>query len=197
MSGTCCLRGVSLEPTNTDPAQWCLSLFEEMAPKLVLYGRALGLSHGEGEDVVQDLFVQLLKREEAPQNPVHYCLRAYRNRALNYKKSLWRRISREWESIHWFEENSEDISPMEQEAMKSLRGLPVDQREVLVLKIWHGMTFGAIGEMLELSPNTVAGRYRYGLQKLRRALRTIDEDTLEFDGESGPIMGTPARVKRA
>ena len=83
---------------------------------------------------------------------------------------------------------------MEQEAMKSLRGLPVDQREVLVLKIWHGLTFVTIGEMLELSPNTVAGRYRYGLQKLRRALRTIDEDTLEFDREPSPILGSSARV---
>ena len=165
-----------------------------MAPKLVLYGRALGLSHGEGEDVVQDLFVQLLKREEAPKNPTHYCLRAYRNRALNYKKSLWRRLSREWESVRWFEETTGDVSPMEQEAMRSLRSLPVDQREVLVLKIWHGMTFVAIGEMLDLSPNTVAGRYRYGLQKLRRALRTIDEDALEFDREPSPILGPSTGV---
>ena len=52
MSESCCLLGVNLDENTTDNGQWCLSLFEEMAPKLVLYGRALGLSHGEGEDVV-------------------------------------------------------------------------------------------------------------------------------------------------
>jgi len=31
-----------------------------------------------------------------------------------------------------------------------------DQREVIVLKIWHAYTFEAIGQLLAVSPNTVA-----------------------------------------
>ena len=55
--------------------------------------------------------------------------------------------------------------------MRGLAALPQDQREVIVLKIWHRHTFEEIGELLDISPNTVAGRYRYGLQKLRMLLK--------------------------
>ena len=55
--------------------------------------------------------------------------------------------------------------------MRGLASLPQEQREVIVLKIWHKHTFQEIGELLEVSPNTAAGRYRYGLQKLRSFLK--------------------------
>ena len=55
--------------------------------------------------------------------------------------------------------------------MAALARLPRDQREAIVLKIWHEHTFEEIGELLGISPNTAAGRYRYGLQKLRTFLK--------------------------
>ena len=55
--------------------------------------------------------------------------------------------------------------------MKCLTRLPAAQREVIVLKIWHRYTFEEIGELLNTSPNTVAGRYRYGLEKLNTCLK--------------------------
>ncbi len=149
---------------------WCQSLFEQKAAGLVLYGRALGLSHGEAEDVLQETFVALLKMERRPEEPEYYCLRAFRNRALNFRRSLWRRLARELESVRWFERR-EEASEAEAEAMRCLADLPREQREVIVLKIWHEMTFEAIGRLFEVSPNTVAGRYRYGLNKLRLCLK--------------------------
>jgi hypothetical protein len=65
-----------------------------------------------------------------------------------------------------------------------------EQREVIVLKIWHEHTFEEIGELLGLSPNTAAGRYRYGLQKLRACLRETDRsDAHEFDRSLGEAAG--------
>ena len=64
--------------------------------------------------------------------------------------------------------------------MKCLEELPPDQREVIVLKIWHQYTFEAIGELLDVSPNTIAGRYRYGLQKLKAALKGNTYEGTEF-----------------
>ena len=55
--------------------------------------------------------------------------------------------------------------------MRCLAQLPAEQREVIVLKIWHEHTFEEIGELLEVSPNTIAGRYRYGLQNLKTCLK--------------------------
>ena len=68
--------------------------------------------------------------------------------------------------------------------MQVLAGLPREQREVLVLKFWHGRTFEEIGRLLGVSPNTVAGRYRYGLQKLRAALKGHEHERVDSTGES-------------
>lgn len=150
-------------------AHWCGRLFDEQAAQLILYGRALGLSHGEAEDVLQETFLALIQLESPPAKARHYCVRAYRNRALNYRRTLWRRLTREWESLRWFEK-SPDETPAERAAMRCLTELPVEQREAIVLKVWHGCTFEEIGGLLEISPNTAAGRYRYGLQKIRARL---------------------------
>lgn len=155
---------------DAEPCGWCEVLYEAKASELILYGRALGLSHGEAEDVLQDTFVALMRRPESPSEPEHYCVRTFRNRALNYRRSLWRRLAREWESQRWFDRSPSE-SPAEQEAMRALAELPGEQREVIVLKIWHEYTFQAIGELLEISPNTAAGRYRYGLQRIKKCLR--------------------------
>src|SRR5947209_12165559 len=142
------------------PSGWCESLYQAKAAELVLYGRALGLSHSEAEDVLQETFLALLQRPGAPLQPEHYCVRSFRNRALNYRRGLWRRVAREFESQRWFE-RSEEESPLEREAMRCLADLPMEQREVIVLKIWHEHTFDEIGDLLGISPNTAAGRYRY------------------------------------
>ena len=181
---------------NGEQSQWCETLYEAKGADLLLYGRALGLSHAEAEDVLQETFVALMHRESPPDNPEHYCVRAYRNRVLNYRRSLWRRLTREFESQRWFE-SSPDESPAEREAMRCLSDLPREQREVIVLKIWHEYTFEEIGELLELSPNTAAGRYRYGLQKLKTCLKGAVYGTDERIGASIALVGATPPIPEA
>ncbi len=136
----------------------------------------------------------LMQMSVAPGKPEHYCVRSFRNRALNYRRSLWRRLTREWESVRWFERLPEE-TPEEREAMRCLTELPVEQREVIVLKIWHGCTFEEIGGLLEVSPNTVAGRYRYGLQKMKLKMEELHHERTERE----PIawLASAASVKGA
>jgi len=155
---------------------WAEVLFEARADGLVLYGRALGLSHSESEDAVQDVFSALLNLGEAPRNPPHYLVRAFRNRALNCRRSLWRRLARELESQDWFEPSSEP-HPAEARAMEELARLPAEQREVIVLRFWHGMTFEEIAEVTGVGQNTAAGRFRYGMDRLRKHLKTNEDST--------------------
>ncbi len=182
--------------TICEQENWCEKLYEAKAVELVLYGRALGLSHGEAEDVVQETFVALMQRSEAPSKPEHYCVRTFRNRALNYRRSLWRRIAREFESTRWFE-RSDSESPAEREAMRALAALPAEQREVIVLKIWHEYTFEEIGELLEISPNTAAGRYRYGLQKLKTSLKGAMYERDERLGDAIALVGAASPLSES
>jgi RNA polymerase sigma factor (sigma-70 family) len=175
-------------------SNWLEKFYEAKATGLILYGRALGLSHGEAEDVLQETFLALMQLPEFPQEPENYCLRSFRNRALNYKRSLWRRLTRELESTRWFEKSPGE-SPAERDAMNCLAELPLEQREVIVLKIWNRFTFEEIGGLLEISPNTVAGRYRYGLQKIKSKLEGVVYERDGFTGEpiafaaSAPSVG--------
>ncbi len=54
--------------------------------------------------------------------------------------------------------------------------LPREQRAVIHLKLWEHLTFEEIAAALNLSPNTAASRYRYGLDKLRTLLRPVYEE---------------------
>ncbi len=175
---------------------WCEAVYHAKAAGLLLYGRALGLSHGEAEDVLQETFLALIQKAEAPSQPEYYCLRSFRNRALNYRRSLWRRLSRELESQRWFERSAPE-SPHEREAMHCLAQLPPEQREVIVLKIWHDYTFEQIGELLDLSPNTAAGRYRYGLQKLKACLKGASYERHERIGDAIALVGAAPPLSKA
>lgn len=179
-----------------ETTDWGEKLYEAKAAELILYGRALGLSHAEAEDVVQETFLAILQQPLLPLRPEHYCVRSFRNRALNYRRSLWRRLTRELESKRWFEMSPEE-SLTERAAMRCLGELPVEQREVIVLKIWHGYTFEEIAELQDISPNTVSGRYRYGLQKIRIRLEGANYERDESPGNpvaflaaASPIGGT-------
>lgn len=170
-----------------DKSNWIIRLYEEESARLLLYGQALGLSKSEAEDALQETFLSLIKLNAPPCQPVNYCLRSYRNHALNIKRNLWRRIKHEIESfIHYephcngnwfypafFEEDDPSISEY---ITKALKSIPLEQREVIVLKIWHNLTFEEIGGVLNISPNTAAGRYRYGLAKIKKLLLAYEEE---------------------
>jgi RNA polymerase sigma-70 factor (ECF subfamily) len=180
---------------NSQP-HWCESLYDAKASQLILYGRALGLSHGEAEDVLQETFLTLMQMDFAPAKPEHYCVRSFRNRALNHHRSLWRRLTREWESLRWFEKSAGETSA-ERSAMRCLAELPREQREAIVLKLWHDCTFEEIGGLLEISANTAAGRYRYGLQKIKSQLEGLVYERDEFAGDTAKFLASTPSVSRA
>lgn len=171
-------------------------LYAAKAAGLILYGRALGLSHGEAEDVLQETFLALMENPRLTREPEHYCLRSFRNRALNHRRSLWRRLTRELEAHRWFEKSPGE-SPQERDAMHCLAGLPVEQREVIVLKVWQQYTFEEIGGLLDISPNTAAGRYRYGLQKIKFQLEEMAYERDGFTGKSNAFLAAASSVGEA
>jgi RNA polymerase sigma-70 factor (ECF subfamily) len=52
----------------------------------------------------------------------------------------------------------------------ALMQLPIAQRETIVLHLQTQMSFRQIGEMQNVSINTIMSQYRYGIQKLRTLL---------------------------
>lgn len=54
---------------------------------------------------------------------------------------------------------------------KAVSELPYEQRETVVLHLKAGLRFREIAQLQDESINTVQGRYRYGLDKLRSILK--------------------------
>jgi len=59
----------------------------------------------------------------------------------------------------------------------AMRNLPPEQREALALRESQGLSFTQIGDLLEISPNTVKSRVRYALLKLADELKPFAPDS--------------------
>ena len=72
--------------------------------------------------------------------------------------------------------NGPDVAALfgeESERLAStLRRLPYEQHEILLLRLYSGMRFRTIAELKGESINTIQGQYRYGLNKLRSLLNS-------------------------
>jgi RNA polymerase sigma-70 factor (ECF subfamily) len=177
---------VALSPVKTHPPMshghsdenW-QSCYRQLAPKLLLFARQWLPSTADAEDVVQTAFVKFW-RHRPDAAPEHYPLlySAVRTSALDFLRGNDRRMRRENDPDGGLLRDDEPffdtaIEQRENSAIveAAMRELPHQQREVLVLRIWSDLTFAQIGETLGESINTVASRYRYALEALRKQLK--------------------------
>ena len=155
--------------TQSNADEWH-SFFREWSDRLLLFARQQSRSLADAEDILQEAMVQIWgKRELFPRIDSGLLFMQIRRVAIDRARREKRREQREQEYANtddggFFESaNPGDALDLEQ----ALRALPHEQQEVLVLKVWGGQSFEAIGRTLDISPNTAASRYRYGLEHLR------------------------------
>lgn len=156
--------------------------YEQYGPALVAYLCSVLGDRTSAEDVLQQVFLKLLKGNvEVPGEAVKaYLFRAVRNTALNLAQRNSRNTSldtnrRETEGTgqQWFEAPVE-LGYWSTKLENAVRGLPAEQGEILVMRIWGEMTFDEIATVLDVSINTVASRYRYAIGKLREMLQHFE-----------------------
>jgi RNA polymerase sigma-70 factor, ECF subfamily len=148
------------------------SLYEKHGSSLVAYVRCCGLDFASAEDVVQQVFLKLLRDSVlTPGSPAAYLYRAVRNASLNHRRNVQREVELV-DSENWLVgPRGSSVEALAVQA--ALRNLPEEQRETVFLKVWGGMTLQEIADLLEVSINTVASRYRYALEKLREQLEPV------------------------
>jgi RNA polymerase sigma-70 factor, ECF subfamily len=157
--------------------QW----FSLHGPKLLLCARQWTRSLADAEDVVQEAFVRYWRHQRhLPGEPQALLVTSVRRAALDLARREGRRAAREERADGGLAERNAHFDPApgedgerREQIERALGDLPPEQREVLVLKIWNELTFEQIAEVLDLSPNTAASRYRYGLAALRKHLSPL------------------------
>jgi len=145
--------------------------FAELGPGLVLFARQFVRSVADAEDIVQDAFVRFWKKEHSIENRA-LLFATVRSVALDLLRRDARRARREANAALEVEQSTQPQFDFDDDSQRELAAavdrLPVEQREVLVMKIWNELTFAEIGDALAISQNTAASRYRYALASLKK-----------------------------
>lgn len=149
--------------------EWLTHAYDEHVGGLYRYALVVLMDHALAEDAVQSVFTKLLSSGgTVPDAPDRYLRRAIRNECLSVRE---RRSRQQATSAQPVLSGGSAVDHSERMAIEAaLRELPVDQREVIVLKVYEGMTFKEIADLTDVSADTVASRYRYALNKLRMLL---------------------------
>jgi RNA polymerase sigma-70 factor (ECF subfamily) len=125
------------------------------------------------EDIVQDVFLLLMRERSVPKNVVGWLYGAARNKAINAAKSARRRARREAQTAQraksWLV--SPDADRLDAAvAAEALAELPLDQREVIVARLWGGLSLAETADLLGASLSTAYRRYQQGIAALRERL---------------------------
>ena len=167
---------------------------DDAAAFSVLYDRYVGpvyalaahmLDPQEAEDVVQEVFLRLWKKAHQYQETRGafstwlFAIARYNVLDRLRKYHQQQRFDRAWDIEMLFSQAITERNAVEEQVWQlqlgenilfALSALPAEQRRVLVLSYFGGMSHGAIADHLGLPLGTVKKRIRLGLDKLRKTL---------------------------
>ena len=145
-------------------------LYQEHGAALVLFGTSMVGERNVAQDAVHQVFLRLLESGDLARakDQKAYLFASVRNQLLNDAKVRQRMVPLEPDST-WFEAPERDYAA-EENLRRALGELIPDQRQVVILHIWGELTFSQTAEVLGISANTAASRYRYGIEKLRESM---------------------------
>jgi RNA polymerase sigma-70 factor (ECF subfamily) len=149
------------------------------ADSLLLFARQW--SNASAADVVQEAFLQLVRRAKAndpPENVVAWLYRVIRNELITQHHDSRRARAREErvasQRLEWFEP-SLDTRLDAIRATEQLEALSIEQRETVVARIWGGLSFEEIANLTETSRATAHRRYLSAIDTLRKGLSELEE----------------------
>lgn len=158
-----------------------LGLYRRYSGPLYLYASSLTGDPASAEDLVQEAFVRLMSagRERLRDSirPFLYAIVRNLARDESRRSSIERGHA---PALALRAIRTEFVDPgslkrMEQVVTAALEKLPGEQREAVVLKVYVGMTFDEIAELVGVPQGTAISRYRYAIEKLGSLLADQEE----------------------
>ncbi|MDI6450935.1 RNA polymerase sigma factor [Anaerobaca lacustris] len=158
-----------------DPAAVEL-IWQRYADDLLAYLSATLCCRHDAEDVLQTVFARIAGKHHKLARA--RCLNAYvyriaRNEAVSHRRRRLRDGKNAVPKAAWLvaSEAAREQSDLVDLLAVALARLPESQRQVVVLKVYRDKTFQEIAQLLGISVNTAASRYRYGMERLRTLLK--------------------------
>jgi RNA polymerase sigma factor (sigma-70 family) len=144
---------------------------------LTLYARQWP---GVAEDLVQEAFLALARQSRLPDSPRAWLFQTLRHAAVDAARRASRSRQREQSTSRpesWFTRTDEALDA--RAACEALALLPLEVREVIVARIWGGLTFQEIARVVRAPLPTVHRRFHAGLNTLRSTLAKEESDVPE------------------
>jgi len=163
---------------NTDALR---RIYEKYKNDLLKLAVTLTNDVNTAEDAVQDVFVsfaQSAARIRVAGNLKAYLATCVANRIRNARRDNQRHEAFGLEEADCVvcetgrPEQWAILSEKMELLSKAMAQIPYEQREVIGLYMQGGMTFRQIAKVRNASINTIQGRYRYGMNKLRSILNS-------------------------
>jgi len=151
-------------------AEWLSGVLDEHAAALELFAAQWSDSP---EDCVQEAVIELVRQPMRPDNVAAWLFHVVRLRAISSNRSMTRRRRHEAMAARLVKL---EVTPTEnpgfdaRELAAGLAQLNDELREVVVARIWGGLGFAEIGQMLGQSTATAFRRFQSGLNALREIL---------------------------
>jgi RNA polymerase sigma-70 factor (ECF subfamily) len=163
-------------PRDDSPGERIGRLYDRFAAPLYRYAVVILADRAAAADAVQQVFVTLLRGRGAERrSDAMYLRRAVRNECYSMLRRRRRDLLSPADSPILEAVAAEDDRPDERLAIEqAMRTLPPEQREVVYLKAFEGMTLREIADSTGESIDTVASRHRYAMEKLRVRLSAIE-----------------------
>jgi RNA polymerase sigma factor (sigma-70 family) len=146
-----------------------------------LYTLALSVTGrpDRAEDAVHDAFARVCRNRgtlETAADPVAYVYAAVRNAALDCVRRQRLPAEPPASIFNGHVPGPEALAlgaERERSVAEAVEGLPDAQREVVVLRVYGGLTFAQIASVVGEPLQTVATRYRRALERLKRRLEKL------------------------
>jgi len=152
-------------------APWIADLYDRHGAALYRYAVMLLADPAGAADAVQQVFVAMLSRAAPPASADAYLRRAVRNACYSMLRGQRRRPLVDVAEPFLELVPGQSGAPDERLALEqAIARLSPEQREVVHLHVFEGLTFQEVADLTRESMNTVASRYRYALDKLRAQL---------------------------
>lgn len=152
--------------------------FRETSRRAFAFALQLAGNRDDAMDIVQEAYLRLHGRWAecaGPEKAAAWLYTIIRNLAIDHLRRRARRSEAEIDGriLASPQEGPEADAARSERARRlwaAIAGLPPEQREILLLRDWHGLNYSEIAEVLGLSLGTVSSRIHHARQKVREAM---------------------------
>lgn len=152
------------------------TLYKYYFPKIVIHINSKFIGLNMGEDIAQEFFLDLLRKEEIPYidypNSWVYTIaedmaknRIKKEKTMAELEQKYVAATKEEYDYEFYEEHAELLNNFDK--------LDSETRKIIIMKIFDGYKFREIAAKMNLTPDAVRQRFSRGMKKLKKFLEEI------------------------